>query len=147
MKSVPCAIDMGARMSTLRAFLLLSAVAISLVVPGTSLAQISPEQEVLKVQIRSDLASDPRSQALSDEEISGMVDALASAATDQGVAAVYLEARAQPDYTADFALTFTDPSPYPSMTVFLGLLGVIVALGILLYVRSFSSRMRIGASA
>lgn len=100
-------------------------------------------EEALRAQIRADLLQDTRSSELSAEEFETMVAALAQEVVVQGNAEVYLEDRAQPDFTADFAQTFTvTPSGYPTNGAILGVIALCVALGCFLYWRSHGPPIR-----
>lgn len=113
-------------------------VALIILVPVFSQALVASEEEALKAQIRADLLADSRTATLSEADFETMVVALAQEMTLQGNAAQYLEDRLAPTYASDFAETFTivHESGYPSAGVFLGLASVIVALFVLLMLRS-----------
>ncbi len=104
------------------------------VVPLYASAQVD---EALKAQIRADLLQDTRSSELASEELEGLVSVLAQEVVQQGNAELYLEDRAQPDYSAEFAETFVEsPSGYPAAGVFFGIFALFLALGLFLYWRS-----------
>ena len=69
-------------------------------VPLMAFAQTAGEE--LRAQIRADLMQDPRASALSETEIGGMVNALATQAEEEGTADAYLEAQDSFDYSSAF---------------------------------------------
>ncbi len=94
-------------------------------------------EDALQSAIRADIMSDPRSADMSPTELDALVDALASQAEEQGVAAEYLEAQNSFEETP-FEAPVYEPlvtTPYDPLSLaigafFLVLLGVWIFLAV-----------------
>lgn len=65
------------------------------------------QSEELRTQIRADILEDPRASQISEEELSALVNALATQAEEDGTAQEYLESHE----TFDYSSLFEEPAP------------------------------------